>query len=149
MDLTKLTTSDKIIVVSGLVLFVASFLTWFKVDFGFGTATFSGWDVGFFWGGIPALLGLAAAGVVIASKMFDVTLPDLPIPWGQAMLGAGGISAFIVVLKLLTGYHSIDRGFGLFLATLAALGFAGGGFMKLQEGGDSPGAGGGSGSAPF
>lgn len=150
MDLNKLTTSDKVIGASGIVLFIASFLAWFKYDYGLGTVTFSGWDVGFFWGGIPALLGLAAAGIVIANKLFDVTMPDLPIPWGQAFLGAGALSAAIVVLKLLTGYHSVDRSFGLFLAVLAALGFAAGGFLKFQEGDDAPAAGGGgTGSAPF
>jgi hypothetical protein len=148
VDLNKLTTSDKIIAVSGIVLFISSFLAWFKAEaFGF-TATANGWDVGFFWGGIPALLGLIAAGVVLANKLGDVKLPQLPIPWSQALFGAGAISAVIVVLKLLTGYHSVDRAFGIFLATLAALGFAGGGFLKFQEGDDAP-AGGDTGSAPF
>jgi hypothetical protein len=149
VDLTKLTTADKVIAGSGIVLFISSFLAWFKVEaFGY-SATASGWDVGFFWGGIPALLGIIAAGVVLANKLGDVTLPDLPVPWGQALFGAGALSAALVVVKLLTGYHSVDRAFGLFLATLAALGFAGGGFLKFQEGDDGSSAGGGTGSAPF
>ena len=36
MDLKKLTTSDKVIAGSGLVLFIAYFLTWFKVSFSGG-----------------------------------------------------------------------------------------------------------------
>ena len=34
MDLNKLTTSDKVIAGSGILLFIADFLPWFKVDFG-------------------------------------------------------------------------------------------------------------------
>ena len=146
----KLTTSDKVIVGSGLLLFICSFLPWFKLDFLGESITANGWDVGFFWAGIPALLGLAAAGVVLADKLADVDLPDLPISWGQAFLIAGGVSAVIVVLKLLIGEDIVDRAWGLFLATLAALGFAGGGWMKFQEAGGTSSTGDTStGSAPF
>ena len=89
MDLNKLTTSDKIIVGSGLVLFIAYFLPWFKVDFGIGSASASGGDVGFLWATLPMLIGLVMAGVIIANKLFDVTLPDPPMPWGQAPPRAG------------------------------------------------------------
>jgi hypothetical protein len=86
---------------------------------------------------------------VLVNKLTDADLPDLPVPWSQALFGAGALSAVIVVLKLLTGYHSVDRAFGLFLATLAALAFAAGGFLKMQEGDDGSTATGGTGSAPF
>jgi hypothetical protein len=151
VDLNKLNTSDKVVVGSGLLLFIAYFLPWFKYDFGpiGGSVSFKGGDIGFLWATLPMLLGLVAVGVVIANKLFDVTLPDLPIPWGQAFLAAGGLAALLVVLKLLTGYHSVDRAFGLFIATIAALGLAAGGFLKFQEG-DAPSAGGdGPGAAPF
>jgi hypothetical protein len=156
VDLDKLTTSDKIIAGSGIVLFIAYFLPWFKVDFGplgGGSVSASGGDVGFFWATLPMLLGLIAAGVVIATKLFDVKLPDLPIPWGQAYLAAGGLAAFLVVLKLLIGEDPssiVKRAFGLFIAALAAIGLAAGGFLKFQEGDDTPSSGGtGPGAAPF
>lgn len=153
MDLNKLSTSDKIVAGSGLLLFIASFLPWF----GKGPFDGNGWDVGFLWGGIPALLGLACAGVVLASKLGDVKLPDLPVTWGQAILGAGALAALLVVLKLLLGYEAcsfdlcidLDRKFGLILAAIAAVGLAYGGFQKYQEGDDAPATGGGTGSAPF
>lgn len=129
----KLSTSDKVIVGSGLLLFICSFLPWFKLDFLGESISANGWDVGFFWAGIPALLGLAAAAVVLAKNFADVDLPDLPIGWGQAFLIAGALSAAIVVLKLLIGEDIVDRAWGLFLATLAALGFAYGGWLKFQE----------------
>jgi hypothetical protein len=149
VDLSKLTLSDKIIAGSGILLFIAYFLPWFKVD-GFGdSVSWSGGDVGFLWSTFPMLIGLVMAGVVIASKMFDVKLPDLPIPWGQALLGAGALAALLVVLKLLIGEDYVDRAYGLFIAAIAAIGLAVGGYLKFQEGDTAPSAGGDTGTAPF
>lgn len=153
MDLSKLTTSDKVIAGSGILLFIAYFLPWFKVD-GLGeSVNFDGGDVGFLFATLPMLIGLVMAGVVIASKMFDVKLPDLPVPWGQAHLGLGGLAALLVILKLLIGEDvfgfELDRAFGLFVAVIAAIGLAVGGFLKFQAGEDASAADGGTGSAPF
>ncbi len=153
MDLNKLSTADKVIAGSGILLFIAYFMPWFKVDFGSfgGSVSASGSDVGFFWATLPMLLGLIAAGTVISTKLFDVKLPDLPIPLGQALLADGAIAAVLVVLKLIIGEDPssiVDRAFGLFIAAIAAIGLAIGGFLKFQEGDDAP-AGGGTGSAPI
>ncbi|MGH9111028.1 MAG: hypothetical protein ACRDZN_01795 [Acidimicrobiales bacterium] len=145
MDLSKLKTSDWVIGVSAIVLLIASFLDWFtaelKEDLGLGisgSAGGSGWDVGLFWAGIPVLLGLAMLAVV-ATRAFspDTKLPDLPIGWGQALFIAGAVAAVIVLLKLLIGedgneFVDVNRAFGLFLATLAAIGLAVGGYLKWQ-----------------
>ncbi|MFP5254796.1 MAG: hypothetical protein ACLGI8_02990 [Acidimicrobiia bacterium] len=151
MDLNKLTTADKVIAGSGIVLFIAYFLPWFKADaFGF-TATASGGDVGFLWATLPMLLGLIAAGVIIATKLFDAKLPDLPAPLGQIMLGIGAVAAVLVILKLIIGEDPteiIDRAYGIFIAALAAIGLAVGGYLKMQEGDSTPSSGS-SGSAPF
>jgi hypothetical protein len=158
VDLNKLSTGDKVIAGSGILLFIAYFLPWFKVDFdfGFGSAgsvSANGSDVGFLWSTFPMLLGLVMLGVVVASKLFDAKLPELPIPWGQALLGIGGLAALLVVLKLLIGEDPSDvvtRSYGLFIAALAAIGLAVGGFLKMQEGDDAaPASGDGTGSAPF
>lgn len=157
MDLNKLSTGDKVIAGSGIVLLIAYFMPWFKADAGFVSVSASGGDVGFLWATLPMLLGLIAAGAVIANKLFDVKLPDLPVPWGQAFLGAGGLAAVLVVLKLLIGEDAdgaealgidVSRSIGIFLAALAAIGLAVGGFLKMQEGDDTPSDGGG-GTAPF
>ncbi|MEX2294474.1 MAG: hypothetical protein WD691_11855 [Acidimicrobiales bacterium] len=139
MDLNKLNTADKVIAGSGILLFIAYFLPWFKVDFGSfgGSVSASGSDVGFLWATLPMLLGLIAAGTVIATKLFDVKMPDLPIPLGQALLADGAIAAVLVVLKLIIGEDPtsiVDRAFGLFVAAIAAIGLAVGGFLKFQEG---------------
>jgi hypothetical protein len=137
VDLSKLSTTDKVIAGSGLVLFIASFLPWF----GKLGVDGNGWDVGFLWGGLPALLGLLSAAVVLGTKLGNMKLPDLPATSGQIMLGAGALSAVLVVLKLLIGYKAcgfniclhLDRKFGLFLAAIAAVGLAYGGFMAYRE----------------
>jgi hypothetical protein len=149
MDFSKLKTSDWVIAASGLVLFIASFLDWFTVSidggelFGSVSDGGNGWDVGFFWAGIPVLLGLAMIAVV-AIRAFspETKLPDLPIGWGQALFIAGVVAAAIVLLKLLIGEDvdgadilgvEIERAFGLFLASIAAIGLAVGGFLAWQD----------------
>lgn len=133
MDLDKLTTSDRIIAASGIALFIASFLPWFKLSIFGVTATGNGWDVGFFWAGIPALLGLASAGIVLGTKLGSLTMPEMSMGTGQAMLIAGAVSAAIVVLKLLVGEDYADRAWGLYVATVAAVGLLYGGYLAFQE----------------
>jgi hypothetical protein len=93
---------------------------------------------------------------VIASKLFDVKLPELPVPWGQFFLGAGALAAILVILKLLIGEDDegipgleINRGIGIFLATLATLGLAVGGYLKMQAGDEPTTTTDDTGSAPF
>lgn len=149
MDLSKLSTSDKVVAGSGLALLIFSFFPWYGVE-GFDGGR-NGWDY-FLFGIIPVLLGVAMVAVVAIKAFSDTELPDLPIPWGQAMLIAGAVAAILVVLKLLIGDDvlgfDLDRKFGLILSALSAIGLAIGGYLKSQETGERP-SGGGSGSAPF
>jgi len=160
VDINKLSLSDRIIVASGILLFIAYFLPWFKVEIegfeGIGGASesFNGSDVDFIWSTLPMLIGLVMAGVIVASKLFDVKLPDLPVTWGQAHLGLGALAAFLVVLKLLIGEDGgfgidVSRSFGLFLAALAAIGLAAGGFLMFKEGDEPTTTTGDTGTAPF
>lgn len=134
MDLKKLSLGDQIIGGSGIVLFIASFLTWFKIDLGVITVNASGWDVGFLWGRFPTLIGLLmVAYVAIRAFAPQVKLPDLPLPWGQVLFIAGCVCAALVVLKLLIGEDGWSRGFGLIISALAAIGLAVGGYFKWKE----------------
>jgi hypothetical protein len=146
VDFSKLSTTDKIIAGSGAVLFIASFLPWFKASVeGFGSTTANGWDLDFIWGTLPALLGLLSAFVVLATKLGNMKMPEMPASTGQIMLGVGVLAAFLVVLKLLIGedgnsFVDVDRAWGLFVATIAALGLAYGGFQSYREGQRGPSA---------
>jgi hypothetical protein len=131
--LMTLPTGDKIIGVSGLITFVAAFLPWFSVSVLGVSAHASGWDIGFLWAGLPAIVGLALTALVVAQALAGFELPDLPVTRGQALLGAGGLCAALVLLKLLTGYHGTDRSFGIFLAMVSTLGLAAGGYLAFQD----------------
>lgn len=145
MDLNKLTLSDKVIAASAILLLIFSFFPWFEAS-GFGfSASRSGWDY-FLTGILPVLLGLVMlAQVAVTAFSPETKLPDLPVTWGQVHLGAGALAAILVVLRLLMGDSDFDipggeiagvdsgRAFGLFLAALAAIGLAVGGFLKFQE----------------
>ena len=146
MDLKKLSLGDQIIGGSGIVLFIASFLTWFKADVkGLGALGFSAsasanaWDVGFL-GWFPVLLGLALVGLVAVRNFApQVKLPDLPLPWGQVEFIVGVVAALLLVLKFLIGEDDgggvvdISRGFGLFIAVLAGIGLAVGGYFNWKQ----------------
>lgn len=147
-----------------VVFFIATFLPWFTVSIGgdssgvLSDADFpsaNGWDAGFFWSGLPLLLGLALLALMLVPKLApDVTLPDLPA-WLPVALG--GAAAVLVLLKILIGADvegagaaeafgvSIDvsRSFGIFVAFLATAGMAAAGFLKMQESSGTPTGGGG------
>ncbi len=139
MDLNKLTTGEKLTCVSAIVLLIASFLPWFEfpVPFIGGRVTANGWDVGFGWAGIPVILGLAMLVQILINRLSPgLKLPRMPVSWGQVHLIAGVVAAFIVVLKLLVGEDPselVDRSYGLFLAALAAVALAVGGFRIFKE----------------
>jgi hypothetical protein len=148
VDLSKLTTGDKVVAGSALAYFIFMFFPWFSFDAGeltggivIGGQDFNGFDVGFLWGVFPLILALLMV-AVIAVKAFspDTDLPELPVSYGQLQLALGGLAAFLVILKLLIGEDFVSRSFGLFLATLAAIGLAAGGYLKMQED-DSAGSG--------
>ena len=153
MDLSKLTTSDKLILGGGIVYLIAMFMPWWGLEGG----AHNGWD--FFLGGwLPLILiAVLVAHVAITRFSPDTSLPDLPIPWSQAYLVAGVAAAVIVVLRLLIPADEcalgfcvdLDRKFGLFVAVIAAICVAAGSSMKLKEDDGLPPAGGNTGSAPF
>ncbi|MGO9873860.1 MAG: hypothetical protein ACLPVY_08670 [Acidimicrobiia bacterium] len=136
MDLTKLTTSDKVIGVSAVALLVMSFLPWFAYAKEFSD---DGWHFPVF-GVIPLLLGLAMfAGVITA--VFVTKLRDLPLSWAAANLVAGSVAALLILCKVLIGDRSnivigtidLSRKSGIYLSLLAAVGLAVGGLLKTRE----------------
>ena len=140
MDFSKLSTGDKVIGGSGIALLLFSFFPWFEFDGGgFFTISQSGWHF-FLTGIVPTLLGLVMVAWVVATKLADIDLPEMPVEEGLLLLALGGAAAILIILRLLIGgddggTDALDRTFWVFLATLAGIGLAGGGFLKFQEGG--------------
>jgi hypothetical protein len=141
VDLNKLTQGEKVIAGSAIAFFIFSFLPWY----GKGGASRNGWDY-FLFGVIPLLLAIAMVVVIALSRFTDTKLPDPPLPWGQIHLIAGCVAAALVFLKLLIGDSvgvlgfniDLDRKFGIFLALLAGLGLAAGGYLKSREPAQAP-----------
>ena len=128
MDLTKLTKADKILFGAGIVFLISTFFDWFTI----GPYGGNGWDVSFLTGGLPFFIVLGMLGWVALRLFSTAKLPDQI----AALYLAGGVAtAALVVLRLLMGYHGLDRAFGMYLATVASLGVAFAGFLKFTEAG--------------
>jgi hypothetical protein len=138
VDLNKLTTSDKVVCGSAIALLIFSFLPWY----GLAGGSRNGWDY-FLFGIIPVLLGLVMLAQVAITRFSPQTkLPTVPMGWGQVHLILGGIAALLVLIKLAIGDSvsvfglgsvDLDRKVGIFLALLAGIGLAVGGYLKFQE----------------
>jgi hypothetical protein len=147
VDLNKLTQSEKVIGGSAVALLLFSFFPWYGK---FGGSR-NGWDY-FLFGVIPVFLGIIMAAQIAISRFTETKLPDPPLAWGQIHLIAGSLAAVLVLLKLLIGDKvgggsvlgtsipsiTLDRKFGIFLALLAAIGLAAGGFLKSREPATAP-----------
>ena len=161
MDLSKLSTGDKMILGGGLAYLIFMFFPWYGADFSeFGISRSfdsTGWD--YFLGGIlPLILIAVMCAHVLVSRLSDTELPEPPVPWGQVHLGAGILAAVIVILRLLIGSDDVsgidvgvdlDRKFGLVLAVIAAIVVAAGGVRKSREEDSAPSGGDSPGSSPF
>lgn len=145
MDLTKLSTSDKVIAVSGILLFIPiSFLDWFTASAkgipGAGSSGGNAWDFTLTW--LAVLIGIAMV-VLVALKLFEVKLPDVgSASWGTILLAMGAVAFAFVLIKTIAGVSvpegaediiDISRKIGLFLGLVATAGLAAGGYMRLQE----------------
>jgi hypothetical protein len=159
MDINKLTTADRVVGISAIVFLIAFFLPWYGVD-----------DVGsdsgasyLLTGWIPLLLAAGMVTVIVLTRFTTTALPKLPLPWGQVFLIAGAVIAVLVLLRTIipsdveipfSDDFTLDRMFGLFIALLAAIGLAVGGFLKSKEpepvtsGGGAPGYPGGAAPPP-
>lgn len=151
--LRKLDTADRVVVLSTIVLMGSPWLDWFKATYEGGlvggSSTINGWDVSnrAFWVIIPCLLALLSLAVVLVRTYFRrVELPPLPIGYGQAVFFAGLAAAGLVLMKVLVGEEvrafviantvidaDVSRSYGIFVALLAALGFAAGGYLKWKD----------------
>jgi hypothetical protein len=146
VDLNKLTQSEKIIAGSAIAFLLFTFLPWY----GLGSGSRNGWDY-FLFGVIPLLLAVVMVAQIAVSRFTETRLPDPPLPWGQIHLIIGCLAAVLVLLKLIIGDSvgggsilgtdipsiDLDRKYGIFLAFIAALGLAAGGFLKSKEPADA------------
>jgi hypothetical protein len=107
-----------------LVLLVSLFLDWFGAN-GYSQ---TGWDA--FDGdrlvGVFAVVAIAIVGL----DVFDVRL-RLPVDEARVLVTCGGLSWFIVVLRLI---DLSDFQLGIYVAFLASAALTAGGWIQLREG---------------
>src|SRR5688572_32689019 len=134
---------EKLAAGGGVLMFIASFLPWYKVTVEFlefsESFTANGWDApGAIWSILAVFIGLALVVAILGPKLANMQLPALGgITWGQAFAGLGGLSLLFIILKLLNESSSISYGF--FLGIIAALAMAAGGYLLYtEEKGSSP-----------
>ncbi|MDZ7679587.1 MAG: hypothetical protein U5K29_13685 [Acidimicrobiales bacterium] len=134
VDLNKLTMGDKIVGGTGIVLIIGLlFFPWHSVSAGPFSESFSALSTNnTFWAIIALLLTIAVVGVVLAEKLGNVDLPDLPIPWNDAKFYATIAVLALLLLKLITDTDFL--GWGAWVNIILAAGMTYGGFLIKQEG---------------
>jgi len=127
----------QIIVIAAIVLLIDSFLDWYSVSASFGdikvSASASGWDApGAIWSILAVLIGLAMGGVVVVRALSPGTIPDniSGFTWPKILLGAAGVAALFLVIKLLN--HSGDIAFGFFIGIICVAALCAGAFLQFQ-----------------
>jgi hypothetical protein len=137
-DLKKMSTNDWIVGGGCIAMFIGVFLPWIGADvcfFGQCTSVSVNGFHYFFQGTIPWLLAIAVLAVLVIRKFFpEVKLPDQvgSFSWNQAILGASGLSAVLVISRLLMGDSGLDRKLGLFLSALGTVAMTVGAYLKFQ-----------------
>jgi hypothetical protein len=123
-----------------LILLISVFLDWYKASVsggGFGISVGgSGWDAT----DLAKLIALLAiAGLVIVGLELFATNVSLPYPSSLILIGIGGLSTLLVLFKIIDKPDapspiSIGLAYGIFVALIASIAIAVGGYLKMQEG---------------
>jgi hypothetical protein len=158
-DTSRARFGDLIAAGAGLVLFISLFLNWYSVDVkssvgGFNSTALSesgsGWEALGFIDILLAICALIAIAVAVM-RMMGVLPRGLPVTPGQLLLLVGGIATILVLFRILSIPHgdvpdlpgvdiSFGREFGIFLALIAAIAMAVGGWLTWgEEGRPAPG----------
>lgn len=122
-----------------LILFISVFLSWYSVSVKgglgvSGSASSSGWS-SVDAAKLVALLALIALAVVV----IELFVPNvtLPVPGSFLIIGAGGLSVLLVLLKMVShpgggGVVDVSLAYGIFISLIAAAVTTYGGYMKMQ-----------------
>jgi hypothetical protein len=147
MDKIKISTANLVILIAGGVMLIASFLDFQKFSLGSFSKSVNAWSNGsFLIATIPALLGtLMAVHVALESFAPQVALPEriLGLTTTQVHL-VFALQATIMMLAFLiqdispgsigrqVGFRA-EKGVGLFLMLIAAIGLLVGALMRMRE----------------
>jgi hypothetical protein len=137
VNLNRLTLGGRIVGIAGLVLFIDSFLPWFRAcaDFGaFGgrvCGSHSAWDNVLTLLATLLTLGLL---VMVGLELAGTALPPLGnVTWKQVQLGAAAVILLFVVLQIIIGDDGAPRFVGAWIGLVAAAALAYGAFQRSRE----------------
>ena len=150
MDTSKLSRYDWVVVVGMVLMFIALFLTWYRVEVlqrllqelpgalegaGVDTSGFSvnGWH---YFSAVLAWLLTVVATAVVCLKALPSLAYRLPVPESLAVMALGAIAFLLVLYRLIAmpaPSEAFGRGAGIFVALLATVLVAAGGFLKNAE----------------
>ena len=115
-----------------IVLLLSTFFSWWKVSAGGFSVSASGWDTGAL-GKLVFLVALVAIILVVMDHMKVDALKQLPVPVSLAVLGCGALAFLFVLWRFLDTPNGVSYAWGLYLALIASIVLAYGGYLKLQE----------------
>jgi hypothetical protein len=133
MDAGRLSQGAMIAAISGLVLFISLFFDWVGIEVtGVGSASQTGWEsqssldiyllIVSVIAVVPGVLALTGGG------------GDLPIATAANALLLGAIAVILMFFTMFIGFpDGLDRKFGMWLALIASIGVAVGGYLAAQE----------------
>jgi len=134
MDFKKLTQGERIVLIAGVLLIIDLLvLPWHNIKLG-GLVDVNRTGVqspNAFYGVIALLLAIVMVGQIIATKIANAKLPDLPIGWGQVHMIAGILVFALLLLKLIVETNFL--GFGAYLGVILGAAMAFGGFSINKE----------------
>jgi hypothetical protein len=135
VDLNRLTLGARIIGIAGLLLFIDSFLPWFRTCVSLFGSTACGGESG--WGTPLSLLGILIGLAMVVFIVAEATgnAPSSPgtLSWGQVLLGAGGLTFAFVLLQIIIGDHGLGRSYGAYIGLVLSAALAYGGYLRSRE----------------
>jgi len=134
MDFSKFKTPDWLVIGGGLVFLIGGFLDWFQFEGLSGPNAFDFTLTGL----VPWILVVGAA--VVTVLIAGGQLKTGNTPWSLIILGATGLGAVLVLLRLIIGSSvgsgssevDLDRAGGLWICAIAAVVSAAGAFLAYQ-----------------
>ncbi len=138
MDFSKFKTPHWLVIGGGLVVLIAGFLDWFELDEAPGAAGANAFDYTL-TGLIPWMLIVGAA--VITFLLAGGIMKAGGAPWTLIVLGATGLGALLIIIRVLIGADDVpdgldvNRAIGLWLSAIGALVATAGAFLSFQASG--------------
>jgi hypothetical protein len=146
METGRLGRGEMIAGISGVLLFIVMFFSWFGYDIapGFSSLSeqlggpsvdtsvgFNAWESFNVIDLILMLTVISAVGLAVAAATARTVA--LPVSAGAIVTGLGGLSTLLVLYRIIDPPGSASRKIGVFLGLICAVGIALGGWLAMQE----------------